>query len=371
MNIEKIKLYSAKIKRRYPFRTSRAIQHHVDGVFVEIVTDNRIIGTGESSPRPHINEETLDGTFEELQVISQELAGKIPRTALDILHSNNYGPSARTGIEIALLDAICQAKDIPICDYVDSFRARQQMSYCGLINSNIVNEALVKKARLYKKDGFDIVRVKVGELDFEKDLERVKMLHEIWQGKPAIWLDVNQSWSMPDAIRYFNELEPYDIIMVEQPLPANAYEDHAELRKHTSIPIMIDEGVQTPDDLDKVIETECADAVNLKFLKLGSIFVTAAEVERARQAGLIAYCGATTITDVCAQYMRHLEASINGLTYFSSGIPRSSCFVENPTIPQLTFNPRIPLAQRPTQPGLGIKLNHRIFDKYVIERWET
>ena len=368
MGIDQITLYKAKAPRKFPFRTSKAVQHSVDGVFVEVMIGDAT-GTGEVAPRPHINGETLDGAYEQMQLIAKLIMGKYPEQAVDILHTSETGPSARLGMEMAIYDAFTQNGGRAICDYFGN-SGRSSVSYCGFMSSDESNEKLVKKATTFKDKGYEIVRAKVGELPFEDDLKRVTQLRAIFGAEVKIWLDVNQAWSTDDAADFAAQLEHLDIMMLEQPLPEDDYAGHAALRKATSIPIMIDEGVQTAADLDQVIALEAADAVNLKTLKLGGFDETRKVVQRAEEAEIDAYCGGTAVTDIFAAYARHIEFALPGLKYFSAGAPRSASFKKNPTFPKLKYQPSEPRAARPSQSGLGVKLGKANFPKFVEEQWQ-
>ena len=77
--IKEIKIYPAKIPRKYPFRTSQATQYTVDGIFVEVKDESGYVGTGEAAPREHVTGETFENTFQEIDVLSNQILGKKPK----------------------------------------------------------------------------------------------------------------------------------------------------------------------------------------------------------------------------------------------------------------------------------------------------
>jgi muconate cycloisomerase len=59
---------------------------------------------------------------------------------------------------------------------------------------------------------------------------------------------------------------------MEQPTPAWDLDGLAEVAKAVDTPILIDEGVRTPEDAVAAIRKEAADMINLKIGKIGGIF---------------------------------------------------------------------------------------------------
>ena len=366
MTIEKINIYSAKIPRKFPFQTSQSVQHYVNGVFVDIFDENGFIGTGEAAPREHITGETLSQTKVELEHFFKIIIGTNISDALTCLYSShNLGFAGKIGAEMALLDLASQKENLPLCDYLNK-NNKQQIKYCGFIGGSDSGEKLVKKVQRATNNGYDILRVKVGGLSAEADEERIKLIRETGDANLKIWIDVNQGWE--DSVSGLNNilnLHKYNLYMVEQPLSKQDKIGLQRLNQTSPVPIMLDESVQSRKELESIIETKSASAVNLKFMKIGSYQETKELVKMANEAGLKTYCGATTVTDIFASFARHVEFAIPELDFYSSGVPRSDTFVENPTSPKLTYSPNQPFAERPTEIGLGVKINHKIFDKYI------
>lgn len=365
MELKEVDLFPAIIPRKYPFRTSKAVQNSVEGIFIEIKGDG-FTGTGEAAPREHITGETLKRTGEEMESWARGVLGKKVSYALESLYNDGQGPASKIGLEMALLDILAQERNLPICDLLGK-NEREKIKYCGFINSDEKEEGLMEKAKKAAREGYSVLRVKVGEFPFQEDYERIRVLREVLGKEVELWLDVNQAWERREAVEYINRLERFNLLMIEQPLDKEDYEGHKEVRDNTAVPIMLDESVQKAEDLEKVISLGCADAVNLKFMKLGSFFETERLVKQASEAGLIVYCGATSVTDIFAMYGRQVEFALPELDYFSMGKPRSDCFVKAPTEPEMKFLPRAPYATRPNGAGLGVRIRHEVLDEYLVK----
>ena len=365
MTITSVTLMPARVPRIRPFRTSRAVQHSVDGVFVEIEDSEGFVGTGEAPPRKHINGETLESATLQMDEIARSLIGLNPIEGVQcLIEYSHFGSAARIGLEMALLDIASQNTGLPLCDYVGDSN-RDVVHYGALIGSRSDGDRLDNDIKKIQDKGYQLVRVKVGELGMNSDLKRLETIRKISGDGMQLWVDANQGWYLSEVLNYVNELESYGIMMIEQPFDENDYTSHEQLQRATHIPIMIDEGVQDEEDLDRVIDMKCASAVNLKALKLGSVNETKRLLRKARLAGLQTYCGGTALTDVFATFARHVEFGMADLMWYTTGIPRSNTFKENPSTPRLRYEGDGAYARRPTLPGMGIKLDHQVFDKYV------
>jgi len=366
MRINEIKVYQANIPRRFPFKTAKAVQYSVDDVFLEIRT-NGLIGIGETVPREHVTGETQKGTFNDTRDYAKKILGMDSLEALSLVYLDNLPPSTKLCLEGALMDLVAQENKVPICDMMQKNNV-QQIQYMVFVNGDMQGTKLSKKAQKIKKQGYSIARMKVGSLSFEEDYVRVRQLREQLGKGIGIWLDVNQGWNFEDAKRYIKALEEFNVMMVEQPLDQKDFEGHRELKNLTKIPLMLDESIQNAADLEKTIEKDYSRAVNLKPMKLGSFIETRKLAAKALQAGLDVYCGGTICTDIFAAYSRHMEFALPGGKYFTTGIPRSHTFKENPTEPKLKWASKISYVTRPKIPGLGIKINHAVFDKHVTSK---
>jgi len=368
MKLDQVTLYEVNIPRKSPFVTSRATQTHVNSIILELNSEG-YVGLGEATPRSHINGETVISTRRDLRYLTQVV--KFSDDPLEYVRKANSGPSGKFAYESALLDIFSQQEGLPICDYLNE-NDKEEIDYAGLISSNVDGSKLIKKARSLAQNDAKIIRLKVGP-NLDKECERVYNIRKSIGFKTDLWLDPNQSWNLDDLKGYLKDFEKLDIMMFEQPFPSEDYASHEQLRWMTPILVMMDESVQTRQDLEKVLGLQCADAVNIKPLKIGSIMETMELAKMAASKEVGVYCGGTAATDIFAATMRHFEfANSENVQYYSSGKPRSKTFAieKSITTPVLEYSHGM-TATRPIKPGLGLKLNHKELEKYTVNKWEV
>jgi L-alanine-DL-glutamate epimerase-like enolase superfamily enzyme len=131
-------------------------------------------------------------------------------------------------------------------------------------------ESAVSKARHWVREGFRALKVKVG-LDAAKDLERLRAIRDAVGPAVEMRVDGNQGFSTDSAIAFAKAMEPLQVALFEQPLPAADLNGMKVLTENSPVPVMADEMVLTPQDAMRVRWGGCAKAVNLKLMKHGGL----------------------------------------------------------------------------------------------------
>jgi L-Ala-D/L-Glu epimerase len=107
-------------------------------------------------------------------------------------------------------------------------------------------------------------KVKVGN---ENDIEIISALRANTD-KP-FRVDANAGWTLDEATRKIPELKKLGVILVEQPLAKDAFDEMIELKKTSVIPLFADESCVLPEDVKKC--TDGFHGINIKLTKCGGI----------------------------------------------------------------------------------------------------
>lgn len=99
-----------------------------------------------------------------------------------------------------------------------------------------LSEALCREAKVYADMGFKAMKMKVG-LGIEEDIENVRLIREAIGPRITLMIDANHAYNLREAVRLAQAVEPYDIYWFEEPISPEYYDQYAELRSKTSIPI--------------------------------------------------------------------------------------------------------------------------------------
>lgn len=207
------------------------------------IANGQKYGIGEVAPIRNLSPENIDEIPERLEEIAHLLANEvktIPANKEEIyqLVSNVVGtenPSITMGLETAFLDWLNGGEKKIFSNQL----ANIQIPINGLV---WMGDADFMKQQIKEKlnQGFDCIKLKVGALDFETELEIIKELRKI-SDDLIIRLDANGGFEENRVLFKLKDLSKYDIHSIEQPIMPNQWEAMELICKKTEIPIALDE----------------------------------------------------------------------------------------------------------------------------------
>lgn len=148
-------------------------------------------------------------------------------------------PSIQFGVEMAFQSLASQN---PFVLFPSDFTTgKKSIVINGLVWMG--NEALMMEQINEKlADGFHCIKLKVGAIDFEKELQLLRYIRQHFDAKQVeIRVDANGAFSTNDALYKINQLSEFELHSIEQPIQKNNTDSMAELCKTTPIPIALDE----------------------------------------------------------------------------------------------------------------------------------
>jgi L-Ala-D/L-Glu epimerase / N-acetyl-D-glutamate racemase len=130
-------------------------------------------------------------------------------------------------------------------------------------------------------DRFRRLKLKLGGGD-GLDVDRVRAVRGVAGGLP-LQVDVNEAWSLDEALAALPSLAELGVEYCEQPLPAGD-PGGLELKERSPLPIYVDEDCHTLQDVAACAER--AHGINVKLAKSGGIREAVRMVHAARALGL-------------------------------------------------------------------------------------
>jgi galactonate dehydratase len=223
--------------------------------FVEVHTDEGITGIGEASGWPRVIETAIHDLTPSL--IGED-PGRIERLWQKMLiammghgMTGVVGAGAMTGVEIALWDILGKKLGVPVCDLLGG-RLRDRVRVYAHANNVARAQELVER-------GYNALKC--------SDLSRPAAL--IGEVRTALGPDVDlmtdvhgPPWfSVPDAIRVAQELEEYDVLFYEDPVPPENLDALAKVAESVNVPVAAGERSSTVYGFRELIEREIVDVV--------------------------------------------------------------------------------------------------------------
>ena len=200
-----------------------------------------------------------------------------------------YGPIkgnrfARAGLEMACVDAWCRENNLPVARWLGGTREK--------IESGVSLGIETDRARLFalidqfRGEGYSRVKLKIAP---GHDVDVVRSVREAYPLLP-LQVDANSSYSLADAQR-LRELDPFNLLLIEQPLGDDDLIDHAALQAQLQTPICLDESLHSLDDVRKAIDIGACRVVNIKPGRVGGLVEAKRIHDFCDQRGVAVWCG--------------------------------------------------------------------------------
>jgi L-alanine-DL-glutamate epimerase-like enolase superfamily enzyme len=315
MGIQQIEVYSVSLSYKEPFRIAPGATTESNNVVVKITTDYDIVGWGESSPSQRVTGETPETVIKTLDKIAPKLIGLCPLRIehdVEVMDSIVDGnPAAKAAVDIALHDILGKTGRKPLFMLMGGYRTEVLTDVTLSIKSP---KEMAEDAVKAVKKGFKALKVKVG-INPAGDVERIKLIREAVGNDVQIRIDANQGWTRQQAIGVLNKITNFNIQFVEQPVPAEDLKGLISVRKNSSIPVMADESVHSPEDAARLIQAGAIDLINIKLMKSGGLLKARRIAAVAETSGIPCMIGCMGESEVGIAAGTHLAAAVKNIQY--------------------------------------------------------
>jgi L-alanine-DL-glutamate epimerase-like enolase superfamily enzyme len=359
--IQSLKALTVSIPFKKDFVTSKERYSVLPYVIVEARSESGHVGYGETREATEITGEThesivslINGRF------GPALKGMDPfdiEAVHNTMEAKAHGnPAAKCGVDVALYDLMGRISGLPVYQFLGG-RTRPEVVTSKAVGLGPLPE-MVSEARSLVDQGFSLLKLKTG-IDPDAEIAMVKAVREAVGPKVGLKLDANQGWNLKQALKILRAVEDCSIEVVEQPLPEWDLKGSAELRKLVVPPIMLDEGVKSPQDVIRIVEERAADMINIKLLKCGGLYPASAINSIAEAAGMICQVGSLDTT-VGSAAVAHLATAKKNIRYAEIVGPTR---IARDVASGLTIRGEKVIVGE--GPGLGISVNRDLLEREI------
>lgn len=340
---------------RFQAKTSRGVMREKKTWFVKLWNDqdtNRI-GWGECGPLSGLSVDFGKEMESEIQRMFQLLRPYLNSESASWKSLSSrwmdkiklpWFPSVLFALETAWLDWFNGGRRL-ICDPL-FFQGQWQVPINGLVWMN-VREAMFQQAMEKAKDGFTTIKLKVGALDWQQELDLIQDIRtELPASEYTIRLDANGAWNPKEALSKLEALHRFDIHSVEQPIRENQPKEMAEICSQSPIPIALDEElINKPFDHQKftLLEEVQPQYLVLKPTLVGGLGQTDQWIRMAEDLGINWWITSMLESNVGLNAIAQLTAQYRPV--LPQGLGTGGLYVNNLTSPlhvnngMLRYNP--------------------------------
>ncbi|WP_155371497.1 o-succinylbenzoate synthase [Catellatospora vulcania] len=251
-----------------PFRTSFGVELDRDVLLVRAVTEDGAQGWGEcvAMSAPLYSSEYVDGAAEVIRRFLIPAVLSLPDAdpyLAEVPFAKIKGhPMAKAAVQTALLDAKLRTAGTPLAAHLGAVRDRVPAGVSVGIMDSIPE--LLDAVEGYLAEGYLRIKLKIQP---GWDVAPVQAVRERF-GDIALQVDANTAYTLADA-RHLAKLDPFDLLLMEQPLPEDDIRGHAELARQVRTPICLDESITSARAAADAIALGATSVVNIKPGRVG------------------------------------------------------------------------------------------------------
>jgi len=272
---------------RQPVKGVHGVTAVQRSVLVRVAADEGVEGWGNVDPTPGYTLMSAEEIHATVRALAGALVGADPLNVNQALALMDREVAerweAKAAVEMALCDLKGRALGVPVHSLLGG-RVRAEVTLNAWIGTVPPAQAAAE-ALAWLERGFVSAKIKLDGASSE-GLARVAAVREAVGSRMALRVDFNESLAPDEAVAFIRQLEPFDLTLVEQPVPRDQIAGLAAIRRGIDVPLMADESVVGPDSLIEIIRREAADIVKVKVMKQGGLTRTLHMVEIAAAAGL-------------------------------------------------------------------------------------
>ncbi len=260
---------------------------------------------------------------------------------------------ALAAIDTALWDLRCKRIGMPLWKAAGGAQPKVPVYTTEGGWLHLSTDALVAQAIEAKAQGFRGAKIKVGKPHVSEDVLRLRAVREAVGDAFEIMVDANQCFTVSEAIRRARAFEPFGLAWLEEPLPAEDLSGHAELARHTAIPIAVGESLYHPAHFREYLERDACSIVQADVARVGGITPWLK----------VAHVAETFNVALCPHFLMELHVSL------TAAVPNAAWVEYIPQLDDLTTSRLVVadgFAVAPASAGLGIA-----WDFAAIERRAT
>jgi O-succinylbenzoate synthase len=297
MKLVAVELRRIAMPQVSPFRTSFGTELDKQALLVRAITPDGD-GWGEcvAMDEPLYSYEYVDGAEEVLRrfllprlfAAGELSAGQVA----GLLEPVKGHLMAKAAIEMALLDAESKQAGLPFATVFGAVRDRVPSGVSVGIQESVPK--LLDVVGGYLDAGY--VRIKL-KIEPGWDVEPVRAVRERFGDDLLLQVDANTAYTLADA-RHLAQLDPFGLLLIEQPLPEDDVRGHAELARRIKTPVCLDESVTSARAAADAIALGACQIINVKPGRVGGYLEARKIAALAAANGLPVWCGGMLETGI-------------------------------------------------------------------------
>lgn len=262
---------------------------------------------------------------------------------------------AISAIDTALWDIRGKAFGVPLARLLGGSRDKVPAYASGALTRTTPNDRLQRAASALVEKGYRQVKTQMAVEGFTpaQEIERIRLIREAVGPDVNLMVDINQRWSVAEAISIGRRVEELGLGWLEDPTTCDDYQGHAKIADALTTPVCAGEYLWGIEPHRQAMSHHAVDITMIDLLRVGGV------TQWMKVAGMAEAFNKPVASHLLPEIHVHLVAAIpNGLVV--EYMPWTWRLFDNPPMP---VNGEIAV---PTEPGLGLKFAPDLFEKYGV-----
>jgi len=342
-------------------------------VMVRITLEDGTVGWGQSVPIAKWSDETLETTVVALtEYFAPALLGLnvlgpsdlvSAHEALDAAVAPGFStgmPIARAGLDLALHDLMGKLRGVNVAALWGREPSLEPLDLSWTVNARNLGEVEDLVAAGTER-GYKHMNIKVGP-DPVYDEALAKQVRQLVPGC-FLWADANGGYSPEAALIAAPRLADAGVDVLEAPLRPNRLRGYRDLVRQGALPILMDEGVLAPIDLEEFHAMGMLNGAAMKPARCGGLESNRRQIEYCIKHDLMWLGSGLTDPDVSlaatlclyGAYGLKRPAALNGPQFLTASLLRNPLRIEGGK------------AWAPTGPGLGVDVDEEALEDLAAQ----
>ncbi len=360
MRIERLELRRVQLPLVAPFRTSFGTSSERDTFLLRLVSDSGHEGWAECGAEvdPLYSSEFLAGAelvirdhlLPRLLALGDRVTATAVAPALEPVKGHWM---AKHVLETAVVDAELKAVGASFGTFLGAVRDRVPAGVSVGIMDDVPR--LLESVAGYLDQGYRRIKLKI---EPGWDVAPVRAVRETFGDDLALQVDANAAYTLADA-RQLRKLDPFDLLLIEQPLPEDDFRGHAALATRISTPVCLDESITSARDAATAIALKACSIINIKPSRVGGYLEARRIHDVARANGVPVWCGGMLETGI-GRGPNLALAALPGFTLPGDTSASDRYYRTDVTEPfRLDADGCVAV---PTGPGIGVEIKWDVLD---------
>ena len=367
MKISEFELRTIHLPLVRPFRTSFGTQTSREVLVVRVTDSDGNVGWAEdvAMSEPLYSPEYVAGNLDLIKrflIPALVSHGEITAEEVgEVLAPFLGAPMAKAALETAILDAQLRAQKKSLASYLGATKEKVECGVSVGIASSI--DSLLEEVGSYIDAGYRRIKLKI---EPGWDIEPVRIVRQTWPTIP-LQVDANQAYARGDG-ELLSQLDPFNLLLIEQPLDEHDILGHAELAKKVKTPICLDESIVSLRAAEDALALKATTVINIKPGRVGGYIESKRIHDLCVSEKIPVWCGGMLETGI-GRAANLALAALPGFTLPGDTSASSRYFKEDVTNPFVMDDGYLTV---PTGPGIGVEphldfLNEITTTKEIID----